>query len=194
VPVEFDARSEASAHRTEVLLPLRNVFLGASVALFGFGAASLAYEFYRFSGSSLPLSNQVLSAAPLLGGAVALIAAGVYLLLQCPVLYRKLPTTYLLDSEGFTAKWANGDTIRESWDDPSLRLYLRDMRDLLDVKGSPTLISYAGSFAPFAVPSEFYDRVLSEAKKRSLVAKASFYRGRGGLKIHTATVRGRNTG
>jgi hypothetical protein len=190
-PSEFDARSEANAHRAEVLLPYRRTLLIASVAMIGFGGAFLAFELYHISTSGLPVSNQVLSVVPPLGACVALVAVGIYLLSECPGLKRTLPTTYLFDPDGFTARWDNGTTVRTSWNDPKLRLFMRDMRDQLHVQGCATLISRAGSVVPFAVPSEFYDRVLSEATKRGLVTKASYFRARAGLMVHTATIRGR---
>ena len=176
-PSEFDARSEATLHSAEVLLPYRRTLLFASVAMIGVGGAFLAFELYRISTSGFPSSNQVLSAVPPLGACVALVAVGIYLLSECPGLKRPLPTTYLIDPEGFTASWDNGTKVRVFWQDPTLRLFMRDMRDQLGVKGCPTLISKAGRVVPFAVPYEFYDRVLSEATRRRLVTKARYFRG-----------------
>jgi hypothetical protein len=194
VTAEFDAREEAASHRAEVLLPLRKALVVASSVLIAFGGAILLYQLYHFSIVGAPPSSQLPFTATQLVGAAALVAIGVYLLAQCAPLKRPLPTLYVLDSDGFTAKWDNGTALRLSWDDPRLRLFMRDLRDLLDVKGCTTLISKSGSFVPFAVPSKMYDRVLSEVKTLGLVTSARYYRGRGGLLVHTATVRGKKRG
>jgi hypothetical protein len=194
VPVEFDAREEATAHRVDVLLPLRKALAIASAVLIAFGGAILLFELYHLSTVGGPSSNQVPFAVSQLVGAAALVAVGVYLLAQCPQLKRPLPTAYLLDPDGFTARWDGGAILRLSWNDPKLRLFMRDLRDLLDVKGCTTLISRGGSFVPFAVPSKMYDQVISEAKALGLVTSARYFRGRGGLLVHTATVRGRRRG
>ena len=188
---DFDARAVAAAHRTEVLLPFRRILLVCSTVMVGFGGVLLAYVLYRFLAAGLPSSSQVPSLIPLLAGPPALVAAGIFLLAQCPALKRPLPTSYRLNSDGLTAHWDTGAEAHVSWTDPKLRLFLRDMRDLLEAPGGTTLISTAGSFVPWAVPPELYDRVLAEATNRGLVTKARFYRGRDGMPVHTATIRGR---
>jgi hypothetical protein len=194
VPVEFDAREEATTHSVAVLLPLRRILLVASAVVIAFGGVVLLFELYHLSIVGVPSSGQIPSIVPLFIGSAALVSAGIYLLTQCPSLKRPLPTAYRLDPDGFTAKWDNGTAVHLSWDDPRLRLFMRDMRELPDVPGCTTLISRGGSFVPFAVPSRLYDQVLSEAKTLGLVTKARYYRGRAGMKVHTATVRGRNLG
>lgn len=194
VAIEFDARAEAAAHSADVLIPLRKALVIASVILMGFGGGVLAYELYRLSLVGGPSSNQLSSVAVQLIASLALVAAGIYLLAQCPALRRPLPTAYQVDQDGFTARWDDGSSVRLAWGNPRLRLFLRDMRDLLDVKGCETLISRSGSFVPFAVPAKMYDQVLSEATSLGLVTNARFFRGRGGLIVHTATVRGRKRG
>jgi hypothetical protein len=192
VAVDFDARAVAAAHRTEVLLPFRRILLACSVAMIGFGGALLAYELYRLP-IGLSGSSQVPSLILFLAIPAAFAAAGIFLLAECPALNRPLPTSYRLDSDGLTARWDTGAEVHASWTDPKLRLFLRDMRDLLEPPGATTLISMGGSFVPWAVPPELYDCVLSEVTKRGLVTKARFYRGRNGMPVHTATVRGAKT-
>jgi hypothetical protein len=194
VPSEFDARAEAAKHSAEVLLPLRRILLVISAVMIVLGGSYLVFVLYHLSNVGVSSSNEVLSTVSQVVISAVLVSVGVYLLTQCPSLKRPLPTVYLLDSDGFTAKWDNGATVRLAWLDPKLRLFMRDTRDLADVKGCTTLISRGGSFVPLAVPSNLYDQVLSEAKTLGLVTRAHYSRGPGGLMIHTATVRGRNLG
>ena len=193
VPIEFDARDEAAAHSTAVLLPLRKTLLGVSIVMLVFGGVILGLELYHLAVVGAPSSNQASPVVFTLVAATALVFAAIYLLIQCPALRRPLPTSYRLDPGGFTARWEDETDARLSWNDPKVRLVMRDMRDLADVEGCATLISRTGSFVPFAVPSKMYDQVLSEAKALGLVTKARYYRSRGGLKVHLATIQGKRT-
>jgi hypothetical protein len=169
----YDARRDAESYLKNRLGPSpRLANLGPAIIVIPLLAFPILFLVLGILMFGLPpLSAPVL--VPFLVPIVAFGGLAVYLFRRGMKKSTDLPDSYTVDSDGIGIHRPNGAEEWIDWDDENLYFHLIDRRPWLKLPYGATEISKGG--APYPVPAEMFDRLLTEAAERGLAGSPNTY-------------------